>query len=146
MIIAICIICGICHFGGLIVLGFGGGYFGTKNAREDTRSAGRFRFSGGPALHWLEGTKQVSMRTRAVDISDYGAKLIAGKPLEVGKTVHLLIPEMGLTGRVVVRHCTGQLNGYALGLEFIGPPSRSGAKSIKLSRRGNEERVEIIGT
>jgi len=147
MIITLCVMCGIGLFGALVVFGFGQTLFHkqAKPQRNDTRSAGRFRFSAGPALHWLENGKQVTLRTKAANISEYGAQVVSKKALEVGKTVHMHIPELGLTGRAVVRHCTERGNAFALGIEFIGSPTRSGAKGIKLSRLGTEERVEILG-
>jgi hypothetical protein len=142
----ISILCGIGLFALLIALGMTSGYFRKKALREDTRSASRFRFQAGPVLHWLENGKQITVKTKAVDISDSGAQVTAKESIQVGKTIYMHIPELGMTGRAVVRHCTEQrMNRFALGIEFLGPPTRSSAKKIKLSHRSGEERVELIG-
>ena len=65
------------------------------------------------------------LAARCVDLSDYGALVLLGRPLEPGCEVVLRIPSLRLMGTGRVRHSHRKIIRYAVGIEFSGPLRRA---------------------
>jgi hypothetical protein len=57
------------------------------------------------------------------DLSEGGAGIMCDCWLPVGDTLDIAIhqPEASYHGRALIRHCTRQVHGYAVGVEFVDP-------------------------
>jgi hypothetical protein len=92
--------------------------------RSERRSLLRTKMRCQANLVPVNGPKP-SMKARLINISDYGALVGVGLPLEVGSDTLITIPSLSLTGAARVRHCKRKAFHYAIGLEFKGPLRRA---------------------
>jgi len=94
--------------------------------RIDRRALWRSKVYCRGTLAGVRGTPH-DLPARCANVSEYGALILVGQPLETGLEVVLTIPLLRLIGIGRVRHCQRRILRYAVGIEFNGPLRRADA-------------------
>ena len=66
-----------------------------------------------------------SLPVRCANVSEYGALILSGRPLDSGATVVLTIPSLRLTGIGRVRRCARRRFRFLVGIEFASALRRT---------------------
>ena len=99
---------------------------GRRKHLAERRSLARYPIKSKANVTWLSGQDQGRcLAARGVNMSEGGAMIRAGDPIEPGSAVWLDFADLRLNGGARVAHCTKGTFRYSIGLRFSGPLFRS---------------------
>ena len=108
----------------------------------DVRTGERRPFQGVVQVSWQTraGATRI-IRAQCTELSDEGARIECGDPIDLGTRVYLQAPAHGLMGTASVRYCRRSGLKHIVGLLFSAPASQAdqGRKRLIRTTPGEEK-------